>query len=226
MQASSCKKSDDNQGGETSNGTVKDIDGNVYPTVTIGTQVWMAENLKTTKYRDGSQIPNVTVNNLWDILITGAYCNYNNDAALGTKYGKLYNWYAMHDCRNIAPVGWHVASDADWTTLENYVSANLGNSGSEAKALASKTDWASSKGEGAIGNDLTKNNSSGFTALPGGGRYYNGSFYYISEFGYWWSSIEGDTDYVGHRALVYNDFFMSSYYEDKSSGYSVRCVRD
>ena len=96
---------------------VKDIDGNVYHTVTIGTQVWMVENLKVTKYRDGTPIPNKTDATEWGSLTTGAYCDYDNTVSNSTIYGKLYNWYAVNDWRNIAPTGWHVPTDAEWTTL-------------------------------------------------------------------------------------------------------------
>jgi uncharacterized protein (TIGR02145 family) len=224
--AGSCKKSDDSPGGGTISGTVKDIDGNVYHSVTIGTQVWMVENLKTTKYRDGSPIPNVTDATAWSNLKTGAYCNYNNDVTTGAKYGKLYNWYAVADSRNIAPTGWHVASDAEWITLENYVAANLGTSGSVTKALASKTDWSSSTSAGAVGNYLTKNNSSGFTALPGGLRYSNGTFFDVGYGGYWWSSTEFNTDNAWYRSLDYGGSYMLRSYHYESCGFSVRCVRD
>lgn len=223
MLANSCKKDDNNN---TPDNTVKDIDGNVYQTVTIGTQVWMVENLKTTKYRNGDPIPNVTDDTEWSNLTTGAQCNYNNDAAIGNKYGKLYNWYAVSDGRNIAPTGWHVSSDAEWTTLENYVAANLGTSGSVAKALASKTDWASSTDAGAVGNDLTKNNTSGFSALPGGYRYDDGIFYYIGYYGIWWTSTESDTNYAWNRSLNYYGPGVDRYYNYKEFGCSVRCVRD
>lgn len=225
MLANSYKKDDNNN---TPDNTVKDIDGNVYQTVTIGTQVWMVENLKTTKYRNGDPIPNVTDDTEWSNLTTGAQCNYNNDAAIGNKYGKLYNWYAVSDGRNIAPTGWHVPSDAEWTTLENYVAANLGTSGSVAKALASKTDWASSTDAGAVGNDLTKNNSSGFTALPGGYRYGYGGFSSIGFNGYWWTSTEGSSDYAWNRNLGCYDPVVgrSSNYGYEGRVFSVRCVRD
>ena len=112
MLTGSYKKDSNNDPEQSQSETVKDIDGNVYHTVTIGTQIWMVENLKTTKYRNGDGIPNVTDNTQWGNLTTWAYCNYNNDAANGTKYGKLYNWYAVNDSRNIAPTGWHVPTDA------------------------------------------------------------------------------------------------------------------
>ena len=104
-------------------GTMTDQDGNVYKTITIGTQTWMAENLRTTKYRDGSNIPLVTSHASWLTLTTGAYCNYNNTTNCDTisSYGRLYNWFVTSDSRNIAPVGWHVPSEAEWQTLINYL---------------------------------------------------------------------------------------------------------
>jgi uncharacterized protein (TIGR02145 family) len=206
-------------------GTVKDINGNTYNTIIIGSQVWMVENLKTTKYRDGSPIPNVTDNNEWGNLTTGAQCNYNNNVANGTKYGKLYNWYAVNDSRNIAPTGWHVASDAEWDTLKTYVTANRGTFGSVAKALASTTDWASSTAAGAIGNDLTKNNTTGFTALPGGNRYLNGNYSNVGNYGGWWSSAEDSTSGAWIRYVYYSNSKMYRSYV-KEGGFSVRCVKD
>lgn len=223
--ATSCKK-DNNTDDPTQSGTVKDIDGNVYTTVTIGTQVWMVENLKVTKYRNGDPIPNVTDDIKWNNLTTGAQCNYMNDIAIGNKYGKLYNWYAVNDSRNLAPIGWHVPSDAEWTTLEIYISASLGTSGSIAKAMATKTDWLSSNIEGAIGNDLTKNDSSGFSALPAGNR--GESFHNIGIYNGWWCSTEYNADTTYALALGMN-FRSSEVWRDnllKGAGYSVRCIKD
>src|ERR1035437_6837240 len=167
----SCSKKDDPN--NTVN-TVTDKDGNVYHTVTIGTQTWMAENLKTTQYNDGTSIPYVTDNTAWSILSTPAYCWYSNDAATyKNKYGALYNWYTVNTGK-LAPTGWHVPTDAEWTTLTNYVTANLGTSLNVAKALAATTDWTiDTYDAGAIGNDLSKNNSTGFSALPGGYRFFS-----------------------------------------------------
>jgi len=206
---------------------VTDKDGNVYQTVTIGTQTWMASNLRVTHYRNGESITNLTVDADWAGATFGAWCDYSNLAANGTKYGHLYNWYAAIDSRNIAPVGWHVPTDAEWTTLVNYVSANLGTSGSVAKALAAATNWAASTGAGAIGNDLTKNNSSGFSALPGGYRYSdNGTFRYVGSNGNWWSATEGDTGNAWNRLMDYYYSLVYRYNYNKTNGFSVRCLRD
>ena len=232
----SCKKSESpTDPTQTTNDTVKDIDGNSYTTVTIGSQVWMVENLKTTKYRNGDPIPNVTDNTQWSNLTTGAYCNYNNDVAIANKYGKLYNWYAMNDSRNIAPIGWHVPSEAEWTKMKIYIGANLGTSGTIAKALASKTDWVISTETGAVGNDLSKNNTSGFTALPGGCLlFYNtgqGGYREVGNYGYWW--LTGETDVsTGHSGFtnVFVNYNASGYSEllptSKKGGLSIRCLKD
>lgn len=227
MITSSCSKSNDTNN-PTPNGAITDIDGNVYHSVTIGTQVWMVENLKTTKYRDGTGIPKVIDNLQWQSLTTGAYCWYNNDAANKDTYGALYNWHAVNT-KILAPTGWHVPTSAEWTTLVNYVAANLGASVSVAKALAATTNWASITDAGAVGNDLTKNNASGFTALPGGGRIdgtYNGSFNFIGLFGYWWTSSERTVTSVWHENLTYKGSGVSSSDDYKDCGFSVRCVRD
>ena len=223
MLTNSCKKDDANNN-PSSSGTVQDIDGNVYHTVTIGTQVWMVENLKTTKYRNGEQIPAVTDNAIWGNLTTGAQCNYKNDAAIGIKYGKLYNWYAVNDSRNIAPTGWHVPTDDEWTILETYVAANVGTSHSVAKALAANSDWATSTKVDAIGNDLLKNNSSGFSALPGGGRFR--AFGDIANCVFWSSSEPGVGGAAWGRDLDSDRSNVDRFYDEKYDGFSVRCVRD
>lgn len=228
MLAISCGKDDNNNEPDK---TAKDIDGNVYHTITIGTQVWMVENLRTTKYRNGDPIPNVTNDTEWSNLTTGAQCNYNNDSAIGNKHGKLYNWYAVSDSRNIAPTGWHVPTDAEWTTLEEYVASNLGTSGSVAKALASKADWTTSNNTGAVGNDLTINNSSGFSGMPAGRRIGPaGSFVGVGDRGNWWTSTESSGGCAWYRKLNYDDPELirdessSDFCEDY--GFSVRCLRD
>ncbi|MEI6554870.1 MAG: fibrobacter succinogenes major paralogous domain-containing protein [Paludibacter sp.] len=211
-----------------STGTVSDIDGNIYHYITLGAQTWMVENIKTTKYNDGTVIPLVTDDTAWSNLSTGAYCFYNNDAEANKSiYGALYNWYAVNTAK-LAPTGWHVATDSEWTTLQNYVSLNLGASGFVAKALAATTNWSSSTSSGAIGNDLTINNNSGFSAFPGSYRDYNGTFSYLGtgNNGCWWSSTERSSAYSWYRFMSYSDSNMTQSYRIKQSGLSVRCVRD
>jgi uncharacterized protein len=188
-------------------GTVTDIEGNVYTTVKIGNQWWMAENLKVTYYRDGTPIPNVTDNTSWKGLSTGAYCYYSNSSVHGETYGALYNWYAVNDAHGLAPEGWHVPTDEEWTELVNY----LGGSSVAGKKLKSATDWD--------GMDIA-----GFGALPGGWRHYStGGFNYMGFTAHFWSSSENDSNYAWHRRLS-NDVDRLSYL--KTTGFSVRCVRD
>jgi uncharacterized protein (TIGR02145 family) len=199
------------------NVTVTDIDGNVYNTVTIGTQTWMVENLKTTKYRNGDLIPNVTVDAAWVALNTGAYCWYNNDAATyKTTYGAMYNWYAVADGRNIAPIGWHVPSDAEWTTLTTFLGGESV-AGGKLKETGS-AHWLTA--------NTGASNSSGFTAIPGGLRAGGGSFYHIGYIGFWLSSSEYSNTDFWYRYMNSNvsDAFRSNY--PKVLGYSVRCLRD
>ena len=225
--ATSCKK-DNNTDDPEQIVTVKDIDGNVYTSVTIGTQVWMVENLKTTKYRNGDQIPNVTTGLNWSIQGTSAYCTYNSDLSNGKKYGNIYNWYAVHDSRNIAPTGWHIPSDAEWETLEDYLTAHVATTSSTAKALAATTDWDLSDYERAVGNDLTKNNLSGFTALPGGFRFDDGEFQTIGKGILWWSSAEIGTNNGWNRYLYSSGDILDKVpdFKSKTFGLYVRCIKD
>ena len=195
---------------------ISDIDGNVYTSVTIGTQTWMVENLKTTKYRDGSSIANVTDGTFWAGLSTGAWCDYSNLAANGTKYGHLYNWYAAADSRNIAPVGWHVPTDAEWTTLTAYLGGEsvAGGKLKEAGTL----NWASP--------NTGTTNETGFSALPGGSRNGSGTFYNLGYFGNWWTATEYGAGSAWPRSMFCNLGDVSSYYGLKTNGFSVRCVRD
>jgi uncharacterized protein (TIGR02145 family) len=217
-------------------GTVTDIDGNVYNTVTIGTQCWMEENLKTTKYRNGDPILTETDDEIWSSLTAGAYCWYNNDAATyQALYGALYNWYSVADSRNLCPAGWHVPSDAEWTTLENYLLANGYNyDGSTtdnkyAKSLASSTGWNFYPTAGAAGNTdyPAKRNATGFTALPGGVRDANEKMFgSVGNFAIWWSASEGSSTTAWDRGVDYRYVSLGRYNVNKSSGFSVRCVKD
>jgi uncharacterized protein (TIGR02145 family) len=222
----------------------KDGDNNYYPVVQINTQLWMAENLKTTKYNDGTAIPNVTDDATWTALTTGAYSDYGNTPSNSTIYGRLYNWYAVDNNattkvasnggKNVCPTGWHVPSDAEWTTLENYLIDNGYNydgtttENKIAKALASTTLWTSWTDIGTVGNTdyPGKRNATGFTALPGGYRNYYGTYYHIGNYGYWLSSTEYSTYYVWFRYMCYDQTKVGRSYLIKEEGFSVRCVRD
>ena len=195
---------------------VTDTDGNVYQTVTIGTQVWMAENLKTTKYNDGSPIPLVTDSAAWVTLPTPGYCWYNNDAATyKSTYGALYNWYAVNTGK-LAPTGWHVPTDAEWRTLTTFFGGESVAGGKLKEAGA--THW-NSPNTGAT-------NSSGFSGLPGGSRYFNGTFISVGNFEYWWSSSAFDATSAWFRGVYYDNATVNRYYNDCTYGFSVRCVKD
>lgn len=216
----------------TTQSFVTDFEGNEYNTVKIGDQVWMAENLKTTKLNDGMSIPNVPDVFEWKDLTKAGYCWYNNDATNKSEYGALYNWYTVNTGK-LAPKGWHVPTDVEWTTLENFlVTNNFNYDGSSygvknkiAKSMASKTRWSISTNVGSPGNDLSKNNSSGFSALPGGARE-NDEFINLGLNGYWWSSSEYSTYLPWFRVMFYNFNTLDTYYNRSSSGYSVRCIKD
>lgn len=216
--------------------TVTDIDGNVYTTVKIGNQWWTVENLRTTKYNDGSTIPNLTDNTAWANNASGAYCYYNNTTNADTikKWGALYNWYVVNpaNSKKIAPAGWHVSDTTDWNTLQGYLMANGYNwdgttTGNKiAKSLAAKADWHTDTTNGAIGNDLTQNNRSGFSALPGGIRYYDGAFSFVGYYGYWWSATEQSAEFAWNRSLGYDYYGLSWGSNHKGCGFSVRLVKD
>lgn len=199
---------------KTSDSTCTDIDGNVYRTVRIGTQVWMAENLKTTRYKDGTAIPTGLSDAAWQATTTGAYAIYDNNAANNTTYGKLYNWYAVNTGK-LAPAGWHVPTDAEWTTLTDY----LGGASVAGDKMKATTLWAPYTG-------ITNTNSSGFTGLPAGFRDYYGTYTNVGDYGTFWSSTEYDASNAWHRSLYYNYSSAGRYNGGKEAGFSVRCVRD
>jgi len=207
---------------------IHDADRNVYNTVTIGKQTWTVENLRTTKYNDGTAIPLIT-----DINIsTPGYCWYDNDESTNNIiYGALYNWYAV-DTKKLAPKGYHVPTNEDWDILQNYLIANGHNydgtkTGNKiAKSMAAQTNWSKYSGTGTIGNDLSKNNKSGFSALPGG-FCDMGNFCLIGSLGDWWSATESE-----HASSAYYSSLSSTAYDlywgcqDKCCGLSVRLLED
>lgn len=188
---------------------ITDADGNVYQTIKIGTQLWMKENLKTTKYCNGEDIPNVTTN-AWFSLTTPAWTYYNNDSNNDNNgYGKLYNWYAMHDARNVCPCGWHVPTKLEWETLANY----LGGLNVAGESMKSTMGW--------IQNDWATN-SSGFTGLPAGLRLHANTVLYDKWDGAWWQN----SAYGEAKQLHVNSFFLLNPVLDKEEGLSIRCVKD
>ena len=193
----------------TTNITATDIDGNVYNTIKIGSQVWMAENLNVRHYRNGDAIPNVS-GEQWDDLVTGAYCIYDNSNDIRSIYGLLYNWYAVDDSRNICPEGWHIPTMNEWETLAA--------AGLELKETGT-THWMSPNTCGP--------NSSGFEALPGGNCGYNGNFNALTEAGYWWSANEDDSENAWLSIMSNHNPGLSGWLNMyKWGGSSVRCIQD
>jgi len=206
-----------------SSSTVTDTDGNVYQTVTIGTQVWMTTNLKTTRYNDGRAIPLVTDGMAWsDLMVQSApgYCWYNDSISYGNTYGALYNWYAVN-AGKLAPKGWHVPTDSEWDVLVNYI-GGYATAGGPLKETGT-THWLSP--------NAGATNSSGFSALPGGYRIGNGTFTGIGNFGTWWSSTVYDdtTGYAPgswYRSMLFNNTYVNHLSDGYPSGLGVRCVKD
>jgi uncharacterized protein (TIGR02145 family) len=213
--------------------TVHDVDGNSYPVIVIGTQVWMAENLKTTRYSDGTPIPMVSDSSGWASLTSPSFCWYGNDpVSCAAKYGALYNWYATNPKgngnRNLCPEGWRVPTDEDWTILAQYLADNgYGFEGERrdiAKALSAASGWKPHNIVSSPGNDQESNNRSGFNAVPAGYRNFLGAFNYAGSYTYWWSSSEQSPEKAFYR-------FIHSYYSylgrnsfSKKNGFSIRCV--
>jgi uncharacterized protein (TIGR02145 family) len=209
-------------------GMVKDVDGNWYKTVIIGTQVWMAENLKTTRFNDKTKIPLVSEDIAWNALSTPGYCWYNNRTTNKTVYGALYNWYAISTGK-LCPTEWHVPSDAEWhdlilyfdpsaelTVMPVYESLTAGN---QLKEIGT-THWTET--------DINVTNVSGFSALPAGSRDSYGNFNYIGTNGYWWTSsaTEPSSIYAWVNELAYNFGNESRFNSYIVDGLSVRCVKD
>jgi uncharacterized protein (TIGR02145 family) len=199
-----------------------DQDGNVYKTIVVGTQEWMAENLRARTYRNGVAIPLVTDQTQWAANYNNGtalpmMCWYNNDSATyACPYGRLYNWYAVTSSNNVCPTGWHVPTDAEWTTLTTFLGG--GNvAGGKMKSTGTQY-WASP--------NTAADNSSGFSGLPGGFRDSNGPFGTIGASGGWWSSSEDNTIYAWNRNLGYTNGLASRNFKLKSHGFSVRCLRD
>lgn len=226
--AGGCKKKDKEEETIRETGTVKDFENNVYKTVKIGNQWWMAENLKSTLYQDGSFIVYAQSDTMvWNNDTVGAYCQYGNNASAP---GLLYNWYAVNNTAGLAPKGWHIPTDEEWKELELY----LGMSSTEAE----KVSWRGASISGKLKIEAPKGwttydevwseNESGFTALAGGCRLFNGVFGQPGLFatGFWWTSSETPDQEGWYRYMDYknNGVFRSHTY--KNYGYSVRCVKD
>jgi uncharacterized protein (TIGR02145 family) len=202
-----CEKDDDT--------VATDSDGNIYQSVVIGTQEWMVENLRTTKYSDGTSIPNITGDTEWEELETGAWCHYDNNSDYESTYGKLYNWYAV-ETGKLCPTGWHVPTDAEWAVLEDYLTAN-GHDGTEGEALKSASDWV---------EDENGTDDYGWNGLPSGGRATSGSFGRVGIWGFWWSSSDINLDSTRVHWLGVDRPSLGRSDYSKGNGYSVRCLRD
>ncbi len=214
-----CKKKDKEENDPLSNtttGTVTDIDGNTYKTIKIGNQWWMAENLKTTKFNDGIAIPFINDSIIWSNLYTPAYCWYNdNQATYGNNYGALYNWFVINTGK-LCPSGWHVPTDSDWETLISFLGGeNV--AGGKLKETGF-THW--------LNPNKGATNETVFTALPGGYRYYNGTFFGEKCGGFWWSASEINEYQGSYWYMFYLDSSIRILNNYKRSGLSVRCVKD
>jgi len=200
--------------------TVSDVDNNTYTTVQIGTQCWTQSNLKVSKYRNGDNIPTGLSNSAWQNTTSGAYAIYNNDAANDALYGKLYNWFTVNDSRGLCPTGWHVPSDAEWTTLTTFL-GGLSLAGGAMKSTATQPTPG-----GWIAPNTGATNSSGFTGVPGGNRDSGGGFYNLGNYGDWWSSSDAGSGNAWYRELIYYGANAHRSYYNHRDGFSVRCVKD
>jgi len=192
-----------------------DYDSNAYPIFTIGEQVWMAENLRVTHYRNGDYIPNVKDKSLWISQNEGARCYYENDSAINNPlYGALYNWYTINDNRGLCPKGWHVPTQAEWIILRTY----LGGTEAAGGKMKSYSDlWNLNTGT---------TNASRFSGIPGGGRNNYGDFYSKGQYGHWWSS--NSISEIGARIfwLSFSQPALNQNSSNKINGYSIRCIKD
>ena len=208
--------------------TISDIDGNSYNTVLIGTQCWTKENLKVTKYNDGTNIPDVTNSASWGALTTGAGTVYEvsgtPESGYVGNYGYLYNWYAATDVKKICPTGWHIPTDGEWTSLIQFIdpAANASVTGTQSTTASSKLKSTSLLWN--IGSPGTDNY--GFSALPGGYRSDSGSFFEIRNYAYFWTASQFSSNIAWYRHLNIYGSNVSRLYAGKSVGASVRCLKD
>ncbi len=219
---------------------VIDIDGNFYSTVIIGEQEWMAENLKTTKYRNGIPIEYPgTNNNAWENNSIGAYGWQENDISWKESYGALYNWHAVNNSNGLCPTGWHMPSDAEWDELKDYLVAqgfpNSNAINGAGNALKSCRQVSSPLGGDCATSEHPRwdyhsthfgTDEFGFSALPGGFRYIDGSYYTTGVYGYWWTATEGSSSEAWGRRLFHVSGEIQRYIFDRNFGFTVRCVKD
>jgi uncharacterized protein (TIGR02145 family) len=196
-----------------------------YESVRIGNQEWMTRNLDVDRFRNGDIIPHVESDEEWKKAGENsqpAWCYYDNDPENGKKYGKLYNWYAVNDIRGLAPEGFHVPTDEEWTILETFLGGD-DFADHKMKSVEGWVDWEDEDGELQNGNG---DNSSGFNVLPGGYRNDDGSFFSIRFIAFFWSATESVSSYAWSRSLISNNGFVFRYLDDKRNGFSFRCLRD
>lgn len=209
---------------------VKDVEGNVYKTIVLGDQEWMASNLKTSKYNDGTTIPNEIDDIEWEYIETPAWCYYNNDSKNNNTYGKLYNWYALspetNGDKNVCPSGWHVPTTSEWNDLVEYLGGNMSETvGGDLKESGTK-HWKSP--------NTNATNASLFTALPAGYRQGTadqgganlGQFLEIGNYGSWWSATESNAEWSDDFSISYDNGYANVVSHTKDFGFSVRCLKD
>lgn len=211
---------------------ITDIDGNVYQTINIGNQLWMAENLKVTHYRNGDAIPKVTIDSEWGNHSAGQYCSYENSDNNVLTYGWLYNWYATNDSRGLAPEGWHIPSDDEWKELEMYLGMSQAdvddsswrgtNEGTKLKSIGGWNNYF----DGTSGNGT---NESGFSALAGGRRLATGDFGSLGDYAYFLTTTEapntGGFSNAWYRGIS-GGKRITRHYGYRDLGMSVRCIKD
>jgi len=205
---------------------VKDADGNVYDTIKLGKQVWMQENLRTTRYQDGSKIKNVTDKSKWFNLSSGAYCNYNNKEKNSKLYGRLYNWYAASSASRICPFGYRLPAEKDWNILEDYLdeytdTTAIGKFGVD---IGTKLKGVNTADTSKAAVDTMPNYT--FKALPAGFRSLKGSFVNLGLVGVWWTNTPFNDANVWYRFITYKDAQANRNYVSKKCGLSVRCIKN
>jgi uncharacterized protein (TIGR02145 family) len=203
--------------------TMKDQEGNIYKTIQVGSQTWMAENLKAVTYLNGDSIVNITNNATWAGMGIGAYSYNNNNASNNCPYGKLYNWFAVNDNRKLCPSGWHVPSDLEWNSLISVLDGSFNPTAIGIQSTLAGNKMKSTGIQFWVSPNSGANNESGFSALPGGYRKADGIYASLRTEGYWWTSSAFDNDNALRRGIS-NFLFRDS--ANKKIGFSVRCVKD
>ncbi len=214
-------------------GYISDIDNNLYPTVKIGNQTWLAKNLSVKNFNDGTPIPLVANNTEWNTLKTPGMCYYQNTPSYQEAYGMLYNWYVV-DTKKLCPVGWHVPNQTEWSTLDSYLSSNKFSDDGQtfgskiAKSLSSKTLWITSSTVSTPGYNMSTNNKSGFNGVPAGERNQSGNFSILNSNTSWWSSTVNSLDATEAfgRGLSAGTNYLINFQTTNTKGFSIRCLKN